>query len=487
MRKDANTMLTLTPPAYRPVLRQTLRFALAAALLGGLFGLAPYAVGQAGAAEASHVRIAGNAYGATRQLEVTLGKSMIIDLPGDAREVIVSQPTIAGAIMRSKRRVIIQGLSPGSTNIFFLDGAGEAIAVLDLEIRKEPSQVGGALEAALARILPGSAIRVESVTLNGDVNRVVLSGEAQSSDDVARAGQVAAQFAGGEGNVANLITVGGAQQVMLRVTVAEVNREAAKQMGINLSVDASVAGMTTSLLNNRGLDEGSVAALGGPGRIDVGGSVGPFSIEASLRALESRNAVRLLAEPMLTALSGEEADFLVGGEFPIQTRDPETETITTTFKDFGVKLGFTPTVRSNGTIGLEVSTEVSEIVSQLGQLSVRRANTTVELSAGATLAIGGLLQESTRQQITKMPFLGDVPILGALFRSRDYVRSRTELLVLVTPYLAQPGPAPELPTDRITFAGDAEAVFLGHIESMYAVGSGGMRGGYKGSVGFEFD
>ena len=277
----------------------------------------------------------------------------------------------------------------------------------------------------------------------------------------------------------------------LKVTVAEVRRDAAKQLGINLSASANIGGMTTSLVSSRGQDEGSVAALGGPARFNVGGDIGPFSINASLRALESQNAIRLLAEPTLTALSGQSADFLVGGEFPIQTRetDPQTgiTTVVTQFKEFGVKLGFTPTVRSNGIIGVEVATEVSEIVSQLGQLSVRRANTSVELPVGSTLAIGGLLQETMRHQINKMPFLGDVPILGALFRSRDYVSSKTELLVLVTPYLTYPAGMPELPTDRMVPAGDAEAIFLGHIESVYAVGPGGMRGSFEGSIGFEFD
>ena len=152
-----------------------------------------------------------------------------------------------------------------------------------------------------------------------------------------------------------------------------------------------------------------------------------------------------------------------------------------------MKLGFTPTVRSDRIVGLVVETEVSEIVSALGQLSVRRANTSVELPAGSTLAIGGLLQDTLRQQINRLPVLGDIPILGALFRSRDYQRSQTELVILVTPYLAHPGPSPELPTDRFVAAGDAEAIFLGHMEKMYGVGSGGMRGGYDGSVGFVLD
>lgn len=467
-----------TSRAAAPLSREILRFAVIAALLGAMFGLAPLGLGTAQGAQATHLRLGANAYGGTQQVEIGLNKSLIVDLPEYAREVIVSQPAIAGAIMRSKRRAIVQGMAPGDTNIFFLDGAGETIAVLEVSVTGDSS----VLVNTLTRLLPGSSIQVQNF---GD--RLVLSGQAQSQDDVAKAVAIAGQFAGSADNITSVISVSGSQQVMLKVTVAEVNREVAKQFGINLSASADVAGLTTSLLNSRGSDGGSVIAAGGPGQVRVQGTVGAVTIDASLRALASRGAVRFLAEPTLTALSGQEADFHVGGEFPIQIIDPMTQERTIEFKDFGVLLGFTPTVRSNGIIGLAVDTEVSEIVSAEGQLNTRKATTTVELPTGATLAIGGLLQDRLRQQINRMPLLGDIPILGTLFRSRDFIHSRTELVILVTPYLAHPGTPPELPTDRYVAAGDAEAIFLGRMEAIYGVGPDGMRGSYDGSVGFVLD
>jgi pilus assembly protein CpaC len=489
MRKEAQMVMARpSSSAAASLPRNTLRFAVVAAVLGCLFGLAPLSIPHAQGADTNHLRIGAKSYGGTYALDLGISKSLIIDLPAEVHEVIVSQPAVAGAIMRSKRRAIIQGVGPGDTNIFFLDAAGEAITVLELSVAAAPSNIAAQLEATLRDVLPGSSIVVNAVDdASGTGSRVVLSGDAQSGDDITKAIAIAAQFAGGADNVASVITTSAPQQVMLKVTIAEVNRDTAKQLGINISSALNLNGVTTALINNRGLDAGSATADGGPGRFDVSFDAGPLSIDASLRALESRNAVRFLAEPTLTALSGQPADFLVGGQFPIQTRDPATGIVTTEFKDFGVKLGFTPAVRSDGIIGLTVSTEVSEIVSALGQLTVRRANTTVELPTGTTLAIGGLLQDTVRQQINKMPGLGDIPILGALFRSRDFIQRKTELVILVTPYLAFPGDMPTVPTDNYVVAGDAEAIFLGHLEALYGVGEDGMRGGYDGSVGFVLD
>lgn len=484
--------MTPSAQAKAPLLRSTLRLAVAAAVLGGLFGLAPLGLGQAYSAETNHLRIGAGAYGITQDLEIELNKSIIIDLPADVQEVIVSQPGVAGAIMRNKRRAILQGVGGGDTNVFFLDAAGEAIAVFEVSVSPQRSDIATLLSSTLARVLPGSSIQVEAIEgdLTAGTNRIVLSGMAESADDIAKAITIAGQFAGGEGNVASVLTTSAPQQVMLKVTIAEVNREVAKQVGINLTGSFSANGMTTSLINSRGTDGGFASgnAAGGAGRIDVGVDIGALSIDASLRALEGRGAVRLLAEPILTALSGQEADFHVGGEFPIQIIDPATGNPTgIEFKEFGVKLGFTPTVRSNGVVGLVVSTESSEIASAAGALSVRRANTSVELPTGATLAIAGLLQDSVRQQINRLPGLGDIPILGALFRSRDYVHARTELVILVTPILAFPGDAPRLPTDDMVVSSDAEAIFLGRMEALYGVGEDGMRGSYDGNIGFSLD
>ena len=475
------------------LLAHTLRLAALAALLGGLMGLAPLGIENAHAAQTTHLRIGGQSYGATQNLELEVNKSMIVDLPAGVGEVIASQPNIATVVMRSKSRAIVQGVSGGDTNIFFMDTASRTISVLNLKVFQPRSDVGNALESALARSIPGSHLDVESVTLGDDLNRVVITGTVLAGDDLTKATNIAIQFAGAPENVANIATVSGAQQVMLQVTVAEVNREAVKQLGINLSGTAVIGGTTIGMQNNPSLG-GASNVLTNNG-FSVAGGVPGLTINAQLRALERNAALRTLAEPNLTAMSGQEAEFLAGGEFPVPTAVDEGK-ITYSFKEFGVRLKFTPTVKSTGIIGLVVDTQVSEPTTEGGfnvdgvtipATKKRQAKTSVELAAGETLAIAGLMQDSVRQQINKMPGLGDIPILGALFRSRDFIHSQTELVILVTPYLAKPGPMPELPTDSMVIAGDAEAIFLGRMETMYGVGPGGMRGSYSGSVGFVLD
>lgn len=486
--------MTTEPRAEATYLRQTLRFAAAAAVLGGLLGLLPAGIEAAHGAEATHLNVSKGGYGATQPVAIEINKSIIVDLPTNVGEVIVSQPQIAVAVMRSKSRAIVQGVGAGDTNIFFLDTAGRTISVLDIEVFQPRSDVGSSLEASLARILPGSAIRVESVTLDGQINRVVLSGTVGSQDDEQRAIEIATQFAGDPANVASVISVAGAQQVMLKVTVAEVNREAVKQLGINLNGSVTLGTVTLGLQNNPSL--GGASNVITSNGVSAGIAVPGFSLDATLRALERRSALRTLAEPNLTAMSGQEAEFVAGGEFPVPTEVSDDGQITYTFKEFGVRLKFTPTVKSNGIIGLVVDTKVSEPTTEGGFTSGgitipatkdRQARTSVELAAGQTLAIAGLIQESVRQQMNKLPGIGDIPILGALFRSRDFIRSQTELVILVTPFLAFPGDAPSLPTDGIVTASDAEAIFLGKMEKIYGVGPDGMRGSYDGSVGFVLD
>lgn len=470
-----------TPERFRRFARLKLLPLLAAASL-----LA--AVPLPALADASTLRIATRDIGATQSLTIVLNKSIIVDLPVDVKEVIVSQPEIISAIVRTKQRVILQGLGSGDTNIFFLDASGRTISVLDVRVVKEISQVGGALEAALLRMIPDSDIDVESVTLSGDVNRVVLAGTVRSEDDFKRAGMIATQFAGSPENVANLITIGGSQQVMLHVTVAEVSRDTIKQLGINLSGSASIGAVGV------GFNSGQTALANGISTSVTGSN---FSLTAQLRALETRGAVKTLAEPTLTAVSGQPAEFLAGGQVPVLTAVKDGER-TFTLKDIGVKLNFTPTIRSNGVIGLTVDTDVTE-VSETGfdtgsgvipGFNTRRAKTSVEMRAGETLAIAGIIQDKMRQNISGIPGLGHIPILGALFRSREFQRSQTELVILVTPYLARPTTeAMPLPTDQTTTATDAEAIFLGLMEKNYSVGVGpdGMRGSLKGSIGFVLD
>lgn len=468
--------------------RSLKRHALALTCLAVLAGSALPSAVQA--ASPNHIQISRQSMGATQHVEVGLNKSLIVDLPVDAREVIVSSPTTATAIMRSKRRAIVQGMAVGETNIFFLDANGNRISVVEVSVTQDSS----GLESIIARLLPGSHIRVETIATAGGA-RVVLSGTAQSSDDAAKAAAVAAQFAGGDANVANVVAVDGAQQVALKVTIAEVSREAVKQLGINFSASASVGGMTTSFTNTPAL--GGASNVLPSGSLGVSGGIGGVQLDATLRALERRGAMRTLAEPTLTALSGQEATFLAGGEFPVPS-GVDNGTVSFTFKEFGVKLTFTPVVMSGGLIGLTVNTSVSEPTTEGGfslngvtipATKERQASTSVQLRSGGTLAIAGLIQDQVRQQFNSIPGLDKLPILGALFRSRDFVHSQTELVIMVTPSLATPGPV-DLPTDHMVFAGDAEAIFLGHMEKLYGVGNcncTNQGGGFRGSIGFVLD
>lgn len=429
------------------------------------------------ASSSPHLRIGQSEIGRVQHIEIGVNKSMIVDLPVEASEVIVSQPGVANAIMRTKTRAIIQGVEAGDTNIFFLDARGAGIAVIEISVAQDST----GLASVINRLLPGSRVQVQSFA-----DSVVLSGSVQSGDDLDKAMSIAAQYVGSPDRVTNVISVAGGQQVMLRVTVAEVKRDTARQLGINLNATIG-GGLTTSLMTTpyQGIDQ--------TGALEVGFSAGNFSLDATLTALERRGALRTLAEPVLTAISGQEADFLAGGEFPVPVGIDNNGRVSYEFKEFGVKLTFTPTVRSNGIIGLQVETSVSELTTEgsLGPIPAtrtRRASTSVEVPSGAMLVIGGLIEDRVRQQISALPGLGDIPILGALFRSRDFVRSETELLILVTPTIIEPVHARiPLPTDMTTPASDAEAIFLGRMENLYGVSGGHSGGQFRGSVGFVLE
>ncbi|MGJ8527490.1 type II and III secretion system protein family protein [Maritalea sp.] len=449
-----------------------------------LFGVVIAMTPQAQAA-AGQLRISRGQIGKEHRIELGKNKSLVIELPADVKEMVVSNPGVVNGVMRSKRRAIIQSTELGEANVLFLNAHGAPIAVIDVTVR----QSSKGLEASIRRLVPNSSISVEN--FNG---KLVLSGMAQSADDVNRAVSIAGQFTEKPEDVASVINVRGAQQVMLKVTVAEVQRETVKQLGINLSGSLKVGGLTTSLVTANSL--GGVSGVSAPNTLKSGFSLGNLSVDATIRALERRGALRTLAEPTLTAISGAEAEFLAGGEFPIPVGYKDGE-ITYEFKKFGVELKFTPVVHSGGLISMQVETSVSELNAEGGYVAgnvtipatkERRAKTSVKLASGSTLAIAGLIEEKHRQRFNEVPGLGKIPILGTLFRSRDFIRSETELLILVTPYLAEAGMKHDfdLPTDRIEFSDDASAYFLGHMEKMYGVGNK-ENGDLQGSVGFVLD
>jgi pilus assembly protein CpaC len=437
-----------------------------------------------------------------RFLPLGIGKSIVIDLPRDIKDVLVADPKIANAVVRSAQRAYIIGAAVGQTNIVFFDAAGQQIAAYDIAVTRDLNGV----RAALKQTLPGADIRIEGL---GD--GVMLSGSVASPQEAQQAGELAARLAGGADKVVNSIAVRGRDQVMLKVTVAEVQRDIIKQMGIDLSASLNYG---TSVVNFNNSNPFSAYGRSLVGNNAVTGAFGSTpSVTATMRAMESAGVARTLAEPNLTAISGESATFLAGGEFPVPAGyscDPTTHVCTTqiSFKKFGIALNFTPVVLTEGRISLRVMTEVSELsndnsitLSQsvtaatvnsvtIPSIKVRRAETTLEIPSGGSMAMAGLIQEQTKQAINGLPGLSQLPVLGALFRSRDYVNRNTELMVLVTPYIVRAVAQKDLsrPDDGFAAASDPQADLIGNINRIYGA-PGRVEPGrnYRGTYGFITD
>jgi len=437
-----------------------------------------------------------------RFLSLGVGKSIVIDLPRDIKDVLVADPKIANAVVRSAQRAYIIGAAVGQTNIVFFDSAGQQIAAYDIAVKRDLNGVRAALKAAL----PNSEIQVDGL---GD--GVMLTGSAASPIESQQAGDLAARLAGGADKVINSIVVRGRDQVMLKVTVAEVARSVIKQMGIDLSTSLNYGTAVVNFTNANPFTAYGRSLVAG-NTVTTGFGSTP-SVQATLRAMESAGVVRTLAEPNLTAISGESATFIAGGEFPVPAGyscDPTTHVCTTqiSFKKFGISLNFTPVVLSEGKISLRVMTEVSELsndnsitLSQsvtastvnsvtIPSIKTRRAETTLEIPSGGSMAMAGLIQEQTKQAINGFPGLMQLPVLGALFRSRDYVNSSTELMVLVTPYIVRAVAQKDLsrPDDGFAAASDPQSDLLGNINRIYGVpGRVEPAQNYHGTYGFITD
>ena len=437
-----------------------------------------------------------------RFLSLGIGKSIVIDLPREIKDVLVADPKIANAVVRSTQRAYIIGAAVGQTNIIFFDSTGAQIAAYDIAVKRDLNGV----RAALKQSLPNSDILIEGV---GD--GVVLSGMAASPIEAQQAADIAARLVGSADKVVNSIAVRGRDQVMLKVTVAEVARNIIKQLGIDLTASMNY-GTTVVNFNN----SNPFSAFGRP---LVSGNAAQASfgttptVTATLRAMESAGVVRTLAEPNLTAISGESATFIAGGEFPVPAGyacDPTTHVCTTqiSFKKFGISLNFTPVVMTEGRISLRVMTEVSELsndnsitLSQsvtastvnsvtIPSIKTRRAETTLEIPSGGSMAMAGLIQEQTKQAVAGLPGLSQLPVLGTLFRSRDYVNNQTELMVLVTPYVVRAVAQKDLsrPDDGFASASDPQADLLGSINRIYGVpGRVEKARNYRGTYGFITD
>jgi pilus assembly protein CpaC len=437
-----------------------------------------------------------------RFLALGVGKSVVIDLPRDIKDVLVADPKIANAVVRSAQRAYIIGATVGQTNIVFFDSAGQQIAAYDIAVKRDLN----GLRAALKATLPNADIQIEGV---GD--GVMLTGTAASPIEAQQAGDLAARLTGGPDKVVNSIVVRGRDQVMLKVTVAEVARSIIKQMGIDLSGSLNYGTTVVNFNNSNPFTAYGRSLVSGNSASASFGSTP--SVQATLRAMESAGVVRTLAEPNLTAISGESATFIAGGEFPIPAGyscDPTTHVCTTqiTYKKFGISLNFTPVVLTEGRISLRVMTEVSELsndnsitLSQavtastvnsvtIPSIKTRRAETTLEIPSGGAMAMAGLIQEQTKQAINGLPGLSQLPVLGSLFRSRDYVNSQTELMVLVTPFIVRAVAQKDLsrPDDGFANASDPQADLLGSINRIYGVpGQTEPARNYRGTYGFITD
>jgi pilus assembly protein CpaC len=406
-----------------------------------------------------------------RVVNLGLNKSMVIDTDEDVKDVLVSSPGVADAVVRSSRRVFLIGVAPGEANVFLFGEGGRQLAQFELVVSRD--MIG--LQELMSQTLPRSNIVTKSIG-----GSLVLTGTAPSAETAAKAADLAAKFMGGEENVVNMLSIAGSDQVHLKVVVAEVQREVLKQLGVNTQaiLESTVIELALDSVDiaNNVLFAGSLADL--------------------VKLLEEQTAIRTLAEPTLTAISGEQANFLAGGEYPIPVSDSNGE-VTVEYKKFGIQLAFRPVVVSPGRISLQIMTEVSDLTDagaveinglRIPALAVRRAESTVELPSGGSIVLAGLIKDNVRQTVSGFPFLMDLPILGSIFRSREYQRNQTELAIFVSPYLVDPVATGSLtrPDKNLNFANDAAAIFLNQVNKVYGNGSA-STGAYQGRVGFVYE
>ncbi|WP_369986471.1 type II and III secretion system protein family protein [Sinorhizobium fredii] len=481
-------------------------------------------VPTAEAAASSVVRIVESGPGVKKKVNLGLNKAVVVDLPTDAHDILVADPALADAVTRTSRRIYLFGKAVGQTNIFVFGPNGEEIVSLDVAVERD---VAG-LEANLRRFIPDADINVEIVSDN-----VVLTGSVRTPLDSTKAVDLARAFLkGGEATtrnitaqgtngdadifaearqtsqIVNLLTVEGEDQVTLKVTVAEVSRQVLKQLGFNGRVSDGESGI--SFRNPANL--GDAISLGT--NAIIRGSIGGTTISSYINAMEQAGVMRTLAEPSLTAISGQEAKFYVGGEFRLSgTQEVGTDEATggTTVRrevndvEYGIRLNFKPVVLGPGRISLQIETDVSEptyegsVVTGNGSVNVpgntflgirrREASTNVELPSGGSIVIAGLVQDNIRQAMSGLPGASKIPILGTLFRSKDFQRNESELVIIATPYLVRPVARSALsrPDDNFNPANDLESFFVGRVNRIYGRPEAALPvGRYHGNVGFIY-
>jgi pilus assembly protein CpaC len=442
---------------------------------------------------------------ALRQIHLAVSAGQLIQFPRPARSVFIADPAIADVQVPSRDSVIVFGRKPGQTTLFATGEDDKPLASIQVIVGYELSEA----TALIRQEVPGAAIDLKS-TPGG----IVLDGTVPDADSADKVRAEVRRYLGDTGEIVNDLRVAGSQQVNLRVRVAEVSRTVTKDLGFNWQSVVSPGSFsfglgtgTSQLLGNAFGSAGSVpaatasllppssfsnlispastglaagTALATPSSTFANFTNNRSSTNALIDALAEENLVTILAEPNLTAVSGQAASFLAGGEFPIPIAQSTggaagAAAITVDYKDYGVALSFVPTVLSSDRISLKVRPEVSQLTTVGGTviagfsipaLTVRRAETTIELGSGQSFAIAGLIQNNTGVDINKYPGLGDLPVLGTLFRSSSFQRNETELVIIVTPYIVRPvsdGPSLKAPTDGFAPASDVERIFLDRL------------------------
>ncbi len=437
----------------------------------GLFGLVLMAHPIAPAFGQEILKIS---HGATsKSINVAVNRAVVMESEKPFAELSVANPAIADISTLSDKTIYILGKSPGRTTLTLLAPGGKLITNVDVRVSPDIAE----FKERLQEILPGEDIEVRTAN-----DGIVLSGRVSGARKLALAVELGNRYA--PGRITNLMTVGGTQQVMLKVRFAEMQRSVSKSLSASLGLSSALGsvgvqggnGTYTQSFNAANLTDGvsttgNGAASTSTGALGIGFSAGGVQMSLLLQALESKGMVRTLAEPNLVAISGQSASFLAGGEYPIPVSNGTTTNIE--YKPFGVELKFTPVVVDDTLINLKISASVSSIdttvtVKQTGGISVnafkkRETSTTVEMRDGQSFAIAGLLQDDFTDVAGQVPWLGDIPVLGALFRSTAYQRRQSELVIIVTPHLVTPvkGDALTLPTNRIRIPSESELFLLG--------------------------
>ena len=456
---------------------------------GGLLGLA-LATSSLTPVSAETLRVMTGT--ASSPLSVPMNRAVVVESDTPFAEISIANPGIADISTLSETSIYVLGKTPGRTTLTLLSADGKLISNVEVQVTPDIAE----FKERLQQILPGENIEVRTAN-----DGIVLSGTVSSSAKLDRALDLANRYA--PERVSNLMSVGGTQQVMLKVRFAEMQRSVSKSLssslsiqgGTNIGVDVETG---TWLDGTNGIGNPIQAPDGTEGGFALGFSAGSLEFAVLLEALESKGVVRTLAEPNLTALSGQEAKFLAGGEYPIPVSNGDG-TISVEYKPFGVELNFTPTVVDGDIINLMINAAVSSIDTtttlQTGGVSInafrrRETSTTVEMRDGESFAIAGLLQDDFRDMNGQVPFLGDIPILGALFRSADYQRSQSELVIIVTPHLVTPtrGEALVLPTDRIRIPTEKELFLFGKVAGSQTGAAGEVaRQDFSGSYGYVME